>query len=77
VLIGTPIFVETVMDVTTGSHHVTGDKWVGLIVPPALVLFGTIWPKIGRLFGKGDRQFILGHVQNTLAASIEPEPQLG
>jgi hypothetical protein len=76
-LIGTPIFVETLMDVATGSHHVTGDEWVGLIVPPALVLFGTIWPKIGRLFGKRDRQLILEHVQNTLAARMEPESQLG
>jgi hypothetical protein len=77
VLIGTPIFVETLMDVTTGSHHMTGDKWVGLVVPLVLVLFGIIGPKIGRLFGKRDRQFILEHLQNTLAARIEPASQLG
>jgi hypothetical protein len=77
VLIGTPIFVETVMDVTTGSHHVTGDKWVGIIVLPVLVLFGAIGPKIGRFFGKRDRQFILEQLRNTLAARIEPELRLG
>lgn len=77
VLIGTPIFVGTVMDVTTGSHHMSGDTWVGLVVPPVLVLFGTLLPKFGRLLGKKDREFILEQVQSTLAARIEgPESQL-
>ncbi len=71
VLIGTPIFVETVMDITTGSHHVSGDKWVGLLVPPGLVFVGTVLPKLGRLLGKKDERFILEHVQNTLAARVE------
>lgn len=71
VLIGTPIFVETVMDITTGSHHMSGDTWVGLLVPPGLVFFGTVLPKLGRLLGKKDERFILEHVQNTLAARVE------
>lgn len=75
VLVSVPIFVETVIDMVTGSHHMSGDKWVGLVVPPVLVLAGTVLPKLGRLLGKKDRQFILEHVQNTLAARIEaPEP---
>jgi hypothetical protein len=76
VLIGTPIFVETVMDITTGSHHTSGDIWVGLLVPPGLVFFGTVLPKLGRLLGKKDERLILEHVQNTLAARVEePGPQ--
>ncbi len=76
VLIGTPIFVETVMDITTGSHHMSGDRWVGLLVPPVLVFFGTAVPKLGRLLGKKDERFILEHLQNTLAARVEePESQ--
>ena len=71
VLIGIPIFVRTALDITTGSHHMSGDLWVGLMVPPLLVLFGTVLPKFGRLLGKQDRKFILGHVQNMLAARIE------
>jgi len=74
VLIGTPIFVETVLDITTGSHHMTGDRWVGLLVPPGLVFFGSIAPSLGRLLGRKDERFILEHVQNTLAARIE-EPK--
>src|ERR1700761_3203867 len=48
-LIGTPIFIMTVLDVFTGSHHMTGDPWVGVVVPPALILWGTFLPRIGRL----------------------------
>ena len=74
VLMGTPIFVRTVIDVVTGSHYMSGDKWVGLLVPPGLVLFGTVLPKVGRLLGKSNERFILEHVQNTLAACIEDVP---
>jgi hypothetical protein len=71
VLCGTPIFVLTVLDVLTGSHHTSGDKWVGLVVPPILVLFGAVLPKFGGLLGKKDQKFILEYVQNTLAARID------
>jgi hypothetical protein len=74
-LIGAPIFVTTMIDLTRGTHYMTGDLWVGLIVPPALVLFGIVLPKFGPLLGKGDERFILEFVQNTLAARIE-EPEL-
>jgi hypothetical protein len=71
VLVGTPIFVETLSDVVRNSHYTSGDKWVGLIVPPLLVLFGTVLPKFGRLLGKSDERFMLEQIQNTLAARIE------
>jgi hypothetical protein len=74
VLVGTPIFVGTVVDMATGSHYTSGDKWVGLLVPPALVLVGTVLPKVGRLLGKADRRFIIEHIQSTLTARIE-EPE--
>ena len=75
VLMGTPIFTMTVIDIVTGSHHMSGDKWVGLVVPPAMVFFGTVLPKFGRLLGKKDERFILEHLQNTLAARIEESPR--
>jgi hypothetical protein len=72
VLMGTPIFIKTVIDIATGSHYMSGDRWVGLIVPSAMMFFGTVLPKFGRLLGKKDERFILEYVQNTLAARIEP-----
>ena len=71
VLVGTPIFIGTWSDVIKASNYMSGDKWVGLIVAPALVLFGTVLPKFGRRIGKSDERFMLEHVQNTLAARIE------
>jgi hypothetical protein len=71
VLVGTPILVGTLSDVVRNSHYMSGDKWVGLILPPVLVLFGTVLPKFGRLLGKRDERFMLEHIQNTLAARIE------
>ena len=71
VLCGAPIFVLTLLDVLTGSHHTTGDTWVGLVVPPALILFGTVLPKVGWAFGRGDRKFMLGFLQQTVAATVD------
>lgn len=71
VILGTPIFVMTLRDVIRGSDSMNGDKWVGLIVPPVLVLFGTALPKFGRLLGKRDERLMLEHIQNTLATRIE------
>jgi hypothetical protein len=73
VLVGTPIFVGTLSDAIKGSNYMSGDKWVGLIVPPALVLFGSVLPKFGRLLGKSDERFILEHIQTRLLhASSSP-----
>jgi hypothetical protein len=78
VLIGAPIFAGTVIDMITGSHYTSGDNWVGLLVPPVLVLYGIFFPTVGRLFGKADRRFILEQVQSILAARIEEhEPTSG
>ena len=73
VLLGGPIFVLSVLDYFTGSHHTSGDNRIGLIVPPALVLWGFLLPRIGRWFGVGDERFLLEFVQQTLAAQIEEQ----
>lgn len=70
-LLGGPVFVLSLLDVSTGSHYMSGDTWVGVIVPPAMVLFGILLPRIGRIFGQGDERFILEHVQHALAARVD------
>lgn len=70
-LCGAPIFVLTLLDVLTGSHHTSGDRWVGLVVPPALIRFGTILPNVGRAFGRGDRKFLLEFLQQTAVARVD------
>ena len=71
VLLGAPIFLMTLADLTTGSHYISGDKWVGLVVPPSLILFGIILPRLGRLLSRWDERFILEYVETTLAARVE------
>jgi hypothetical protein len=71
VMLGSPIFVMTLIDIAKGTHQMGEDRWIGLVVLPAMALFGTVLPKFGRLLGKGDEQYILDHVRNTLAARLE------
>lgn len=71
VALGAPVFVLTLLDVTMGSRNISGDTWVGLVVPPALVAFGILLPKLGRLLGRAEERAILEHLQNTLAARLE------
>jgi hypothetical protein len=70
VLLGAPIFVETVMDITNWkpSHE---RRQMGRTSGATLVFFGTVAPRLGRLLGKKDERFILEHVQTTLAARVE------
>jgi len=68
VLLSGPIFVLSLLDMITGSHFATGDIWVGIIVPPTLVLWGFALPRIGRLLGKGDERYLLEHLQHVVAA---------
>ena len=70
ILIGTPMFIASAIDVTTGSHYLTSDAWVGLIVSPVLVLCGVFLPKLGHLLGKVDQRFILERLQKDLRATI-------
>lgn len=72
-LLGGPIFVLSTLDYFTGSHHTSGDIWVGLVVPPAMVLWGFLLPRIGHWFGLGDERFLLDFVQQKLAAQIEDQ----
>jgi hypothetical protein len=70
VVVGVPIFVETAVGIGTRSHSSEGG-WVGLIVPPTLILCGTVLPRIGRLLGESDRRFILENLRTILAARLE------
>jgi hypothetical protein len=75
VIFGVSTLALTILDATARTDFTSGSVWVGIIVPPAMVLFGILLPKLGRLLAKGDERFILQHIQHTLAARIE-EPEL-
>jgi hypothetical protein len=68
VLIGAPLFVAAVRELTAGA---SGSVWIGMLVPPALILWAFVLPKLGRLLGRGEERFLLEFVQQTLAARLE------
>src|SRR6266496_2775505 len=71
VLLGGPILVLTLIDLFTGTHHTSGDNWVGLAVPPAMFAWGFLLPRIGRFFGRGEGRFLLEFIEHTLVARLE------
>jgi hypothetical protein len=72
VLLGSPIFIMMLFKALNGT--LTGDDRVGLIVPPALIIWGFVLPKLGRLLGRSDETFILEHLENVLYAHVDPTP---
>jgi hypothetical protein len=71
---GTPIFILCLKDILTGSASVSGDRYVGVVVPPGMVLFGLLLPRIGRWLAKNEESYILEFLQSTLPARIEVQP---
>jgi hypothetical protein len=67
-LLGGPLFLMSLLDVTTGSNYITGEPWVGVIVPAAMVVFGFFLPKFGRLISVKEERFLLEYLENNLAA---------
>jgi len=70
-VIGAPIFVLSLLDAANGSHYMSGDPSIGLVVPPGLIAFGMLLPKVGRLLGRPEERAILELIQNTLGARPE------
>ena len=71
VICGVPLFVMSLRDAFTGIHEVGGDLWVGLVVPPALIFFGTVLPRLTQRFGRSDRRMMIEFVQQVGAAKAE------
>jgi hypothetical protein len=71
VLCGGPVFVVTLFDLITGSHHGLDGGWIGVVVPPAMILYGILLPMWGRFASRGEERFLIEFLQNNLAARIE------
>jgi hypothetical protein len=65
ILVGAPIFAFSLWDVLRGTYY----DAVGLFVPPSLVLFGVLLPKVGLWLSRDEEQFILEFLQRTLIAN--------
>jgi len=71
-LIGTPMFLRCVMQLLDAKTHVTGELWVGLIVPPAMILFGLLLPELGALLSFHERKQVLEMLHRVLVGGPKP-----
>jgi hypothetical protein len=71
VVSGVPIFVSTLRAVLAGGREISGDLWVGLVVPPFLIFVGTVLPRMTQRFGRGDRRMMIEFVQQVGAAKVD------
>jgi hypothetical protein len=76
-LIGTPIFLASLRQLITGKPSVQGDLYVGLLVPPGMLLFGGILlPKLGLLLGLHERRYLVRFLEGVLVAqTIQQRPE--
>lgn len=68
VVFGIPVLVLTIAEILKGARPLSGNVWVGLIVPPGLLLYAALLPAIGRYLRRGDERFILYFLEAKLAA---------
>lgn len=71
ILMGTPLFLESVRAAFLKTRTIEGNLWMGLLVPLALVLFGIVLPRFGLWLGRGDETSIVALLETTLAATTE------
>lgn len=68
---GIPIFILTLKDSLLGTHTMSGDAFVGFLVPPVLIIFGFLFPKVGRWLARNEETYILNFLQQTLPARLD------
>jgi hypothetical protein len=69
ILIGAAVFFSTLRDLIRETSNAHEGLLIGLLVPPAMVLFGVLFPKFGLWLGRNEEKYILEFLQTTLIAS--------
>jgi hypothetical protein len=72
VLFSASLFPSSLRCAMGGTCTVQGDYWVGVIVPPAMFLFGVLLPRIGSALSFHERKHIMGLLERTLVAGPTP-----
>jgi hypothetical protein len=68
VLFSAPLFPSALRCAIGAKCTIQGDYWVGLIVPPAMILFGILLPRIGATLSFHERKHIVGLLERSLVA---------
>jgi len=67
-LIGVPVFVASLWQLITGNQNLRGDLYVNLLVPPGMLLFGMMLPKVGMALGFREKRFLAEFLERVLVA---------
>jgi hypothetical protein len=68
ILIGGSIFVAIVRGVLSGTGSNRHNMWVGLVVPPAMLVFGVVLLRVGRFLARNESRFLTDFLIETLNA---------
>jgi hypothetical protein len=60
------------MQLLDGKTRLYGDLWVGLVAPPAMILFGLLLPELGALLSFHERKQVLEMLHRELMAGPKP-----
>lgn len=71
VLFGVPLFLQTLLGVMEGTIPLKGGAWAGLLLPPALLLYGILLPRLGNRLSAKDEEVILEFLEKKLHARVE------
>ena len=74
VLIGAPVSVFALLEGIRRGFTGGGDWWIDLIVPPALVLWGLVLPRLGAAVGNDEKNSIEEFLGWILVANKQSEP---
>ncbi len=76
VLMGIPIFVNSLYQLLSSEPTVQGDLYVGLLVPPGMVLFRVLLPRLGLLLSSPERPYLIEFLERVLVAHASQEVQV-
>jgi hypothetical protein len=76
-LIGTPLFFSVLKCAISDRCTDRENLWVGLVVPPALVLWGLLLPRIGQALSFHERKHVIELLERTLVGGRMPIPGQG
>ena len=68
---GGTVWIAVVIQLIRSHQPPTDHDWVGLIVPPAMILWGILLPKLGRFLSSWDEEYLLKFVEQAAAAQRE------
>jgi hypothetical protein len=76
IVVGTPILFDSLRCIGSVGCRVQGDWWVGIVVPPALVLWGLLLPRLGATLSFHERKRVAQLLEQILVAGPTGEPQM-